>query len=162
MTRGLALHARFSGVAAALLLLVRVPDAMAQVSYDLTLASGTPVRITTTVDPGRRIRSEALAVRGDTLYLRFAGPGGRQAYPLNTLRSLEVRGGLDRKRGMLIGAAAGAALGLGLGGEERGSTTTGMALIGTAFGFGFAPHGWQRLPLPEACVSTATLRCTRQ
>lgn len=130
-----------------LLLLARGTDAGAQGSYELTLASGTPVRITTVADPGRRIRSEALAVKSDTLYLRFAGPGGRLAYPLSTLRSLEVLGGLDRKRGALIGAAAGVALGLVLGSEERASTTTGMALIGTAFGFAFAPRGWQRLPL---------------
>jgi hypothetical protein len=149
MSRAVASRAGAGGVVALLLLLVGNADAGAQTGYELTLASGTPVRITTVAEPGRRIRSEALRVSTDTLFLRFAGPDGRVAYPLATLRSLEVRGGLARWRGTLIGAAAGVAAGVALGGEERGSTTTGMALIGASFGFAFAPRGWQRLPLPS-------------
>ena len=131
-----------------LLMVAPGPAATAQAPYTLTLAPGTEVRFSTTDAPGRRMRGVARGVGNDSLHLMEAVRDGRRSVALSSLESLEVRGGLARRRGMLIGALVGAAIGLRMGSEERGSVTTGMALIGTAVGYAFAPKGWERLPLP--------------
>ena len=130
------------------LLLFAPPPAAAQAPYTITLARGTEVRISTVEAPGRRMRGIARGISNDTLHFMDAIRDGRRSVALSRLQSLEVRGGIARRRGMLVGALVGAAIGLRMGSEERGSVTTGMALIGTAAGYAFAPKGWERLPLP--------------
>lgn len=124
------------------------PAATAQAPFTITLAPGTDVRISTMDAPGRRMRGVARGISNDTLHFMEAIRDGRRSVAISRLQSLEVRGGIARRRGMLIGALVGAAIGLRMGSEERGSVATGMALIGTAAGYAFAPKGWERLPLP--------------
>lgn len=124
------------------------PAVQAQAPYTLTLARYTEVRISTTQPGSRRMRGLARGIASDTLHFMEPIRDGRRAVALADLTSLEVRGGIARRRGMLIGALAGAAIGFTMGSEERGSVMAGMAMIGTAVGYAFAPKGWERLPLP--------------
>lgn len=128
-----------------LLLFAIAKSASAQVAYHLSLTPGTQVRIETNQQPGRKIAGEVYGVARDTLRL-----GGDAAgyYAVSDLRKLEIRTGIARKRGMLIGTIVGGAIGFLEGTEERFSVTVGTALIGTLVGFAFAPKGWEKIPLP--------------
>ena len=128
----------------------------AQAPYRVALEPGTRVRVTTDGVPDRRVIGSVLALRDDTLALR--GTDGQHRFPLTHLRSLEVRGGKDRRRGMLIGGGIAFGITAVFGGVDRanGQISTGgltetlatNAVIGALVGWVFAPTGWEPIPLP--------------
>lgn len=128
----------------AIAVLIMARPASAQVAYHLSLNPGTQVRIETREQPGRKITGEVYSTVRDTLFLQ-----GDRGYAVSDLKSLRLRSGVDRKRGILIGAAIGGVAGFFEGTEERGSVTAGTAMIGMLFGYAFAPKGWEKIPLPD-------------
>lgn len=121
--------------------------AEAQSAYHLSFAPGTQVRVSTVQSPRSRFKGTVAYARSDTLMLETRSM--TRPFALRDLHSLEIRGGINRKKGMLIGAVIGAALGA-TSSEERASVAAGSAMMGAVVGFAFAPRGWEALPLPEA------------
>lgn len=133
----------------------------AQLPVRVALDPGTQVRLTTDSAPHRRVVGRVASLRADTLRLQpHGGFGGAPAYPTASIRTLEIRGGEDKRRGILIGAGIGAGIVLVFGGMDhaRGqissnellSTMVGNALIGGLIGYAFAPTGWERIPVPRS------------
>jgi len=147
---------RFASAGVVALALAASHTAAGQVPYRVALEPGTRVRVTTDGVPGRRVTGSVLALRDDTLALR--GKDGQHRFPLTHLRSLEVRGGKDRRRGMLIGGGIAFGITAVFGGIDRanGGISTGSlagtlatnAAIGALLGWVFAPTGWEPIPLP--------------
>jgi hypothetical protein len=134
-------------------------EARAQDSYRLAIDPGTDVRFRLRADPERDVRGRVYAMAGDTLVLVSDGAVSPR-YPLATLSRLEIRGGEDKRRGMLLGAGAlgGIAVVFGgidaakgnISGGDLAGTIIGNALIGALIGYAVAPRGWVRLPLPAS------------
>lgn len=150
---------RTIAIAAAAAVLACFPGgAHAQVPVRVALDPGTQVRLTTRGAPDVRIKGRVEALRNDTLHL-LEGGDFRSSHPTATIETLEIRGGEDKRRGVLIGAAIGAGIVVVFGGidHSRGeigtaellSTTVGNALIGGLIGYAFAPRGWERIPVPR-------------
>lgn len=145
----------FMGGCAVALLALASGSARAQGGVSVTLAPNAEVRVRTLEQPSRAIRGRALELTADTLFLSRSGVMTR--YPVSALRSLEVRSGHDRRRGMLIGGAATGGIALVFGGIDasRGKISTGEwmgtivsnTIIGGLFGYMLAPRGWAQVPL---------------
>ena len=123
----------------------------------VTLAPGTRVRVTT-APPSRRLDGRVVEMTADSLFLGDRGSGTQLRVAIGELRTLEVRGGEDKRRGMAIGGGIGFGITAVFGGIDhaRGEIGTGEligatltnALIGMLIGYAFAPTGWEGLPLP--------------
>lgn len=121
----------------------------------VTLAPNAEVRVRTVEQPSRTVRGRALELTADTLFLSRSGAMAR--YPVSQLRSLEVRSGRDRRRGMLIGGAFTGGIALVFGGIDAANGNIGTGewmgtivsntIIGGLFGYMLAPRGWAQVPL---------------
>lgn len=128
--------------------------ALAQSDYRVAIQPGTDVRFMLRDSVSDRRVGRAEGVSGDTLLL--STPVLR--VPLRDLSSLEIRGGRDRRRGVVIGAAAlGVVTGVAGGVDVSRSnisfgdyigTLLGNIVVGGAVGYLLAPTGWLQLPLP--------------
>lgn len=144
--------------AALLLLAAGAGPAAAQETFTLDLSRGTQVRVTTVEAPAERVVGRVTTSTRDTLALLTRGSA--RAFAVPELATLEVRGGLDRRRGALIGAGLGvlvALIGGGIdvatGDAEVGEVlgvAAGNGLIFGVIGYAFAPKGWEPLPIPTA------------
>ena len=144
--------------AAVAALCILAPTAQAQSSgYHIALGRGSAVRVTTMLEPSRRIVGKVLAMPGDTIILD--SNSAQVKFPLAALNSLEIRGEEDKRRGFTIGAVALGGIAVVFGGIDYSkdrisggdwfSTIVGNALIGGLIGYAFAPKGWDPLPLPS-------------
>lgn len=113
------------------------------------------------------LRSDTTGVRqgssgsvvDDTLRLQPRGGVPARALALRDLSRLEISGGDDKRKGMLIGAGiVGGATAIFAGVDaSKGAISAGdavgtvavNALLGALVGYAFAPAGWERLPLPS-------------
>lgn len=133
--------------------------ASAQEPFRLALGRGAEVRVTPLAAPGERRVGKVELMTGDTIRVLERGSNTVNSYAIRDLRLLEIRGGENKRRGVLIGAGflGGIALVFGSIDASRGevtgsdvfSATVGNALIGALIGYAFAPKGWERLPLPR-------------
>ena len=139
-------------------------SARAQATAGLSIQPGTELRVTCLANPEQRVRGRVVRLFGDTIVLQ-ADDVTRQV-ALGDLAALEVRGGEDKRRGFMIGAAVTGVITAAIGGIDAGlgnanvgdvvGATLGNILLGGLVGYAFAPTGWVRIPLP---ISTA--RTTR-
>jgi hypothetical protein len=127
-------------------------------AYRVAIARGTTVRMSSRIAPDRRTTRDVDVVTGDTL--SFLARGGDAAQVrLSDLARLEVRGGKDRRRGVLYGAAA---LGVvtavaggidyahdNISGGDLVGSTIGNMVLGGLIGYALSPTGWEALPLPR-------------
>lgn len=120
-------------------------------TYTLAFASDTRLRVMTLDRPGERWVGRVIGQSSDTLMFLRERSSQRQAVLIDRLERLEVRGGRNRKKGMLIGAVAGTVLGATVGRVEGNglNDAIGQGIVGTLFGYVFAPTGWKRVPLPQ-------------
>ena len=139
----------------ALLLVGASATAGAQDGGALVITTGTEVRLTPRAAGAPRIRGRVVVLARDTIVLR--DDASRTA--LRDLSAIEVRGGEDKRRGFLIGAAVATGItgvfgGIDaskgeISGEDFAGTLLFNALVGGLIGYAFAPKGWERIPMPE-------------
>lgn len=123
-------------------------------AYRLEIEPGTDVRLVT---HEARQTGRASGVDGDTIALSH--DGRIQRYALREARRIEIRGGDDTRKGVLVGAGL-AVIVTGVAGGidvSKGNISAGEvvgaaalnALLGGVIGYALAPGGWERLPLPR-------------
>jgi len=156
------LHRLAAAFAAAALL--RAAPAAAQFRIDLQ--PGTRVRLTTAVEPVERVRGRVIRSEDNGMTfvvqarVRGLRAGREMSYRVQDLASVEVRGGRNRARGVLMGVAIATGISGVFGGIDhaRGELSSGElagtvvsnAVAGALLGYAFAPRGWLALPLPRA------------
>lgn len=122
--------------------------------HRVLIAPDARVRLTLRAEPTTRLDDRVARFVGDTLTLQSS-----RAFAIPELASLEVRGGKNRRRGVLYGVgiitaitAAGAipdhSKGVVTTGEMLGAFA-GNAVVGAIAGYYLAPKGWIRVPLPR-------------
>ena len=139
---------------AVILSLALSSSAVAQLAPGVSVAQRSEVRLTL-VSPNDRFRGRFDSASRDSVYVDRGNV--RAAYAFRNVRRFEVRGGEDKRRGFLIGAAiAGAITGVAGGidyskdrisGDDFAGALIGNFLIGGLVGYAFAPKGWIELPL---------------
>ena len=159
----LGLSARFGIRAAAIALAAAMLGAVpAAAQFRIDLDPGARVRLTTAAAPDQKVAATVVRIDGNgstvIVWPRGAAPGVEERYALSDLAMLEVRGGRDRARGVMIGAGIATASAALFGGIDRArgkissgeltGTVVSNAVAGALLGYAFAPRGWRRLPLP--------------
>lgn len=154
---------RHAASAVALLMVVASAPlrAQQQSGYRLDIEPGTDLRLVLRASPGESLRGRGIVIAGDTLLLTVKRGSSSRRLALAELSRLEIRGGKNRLRGATIGAGAVVILGalgayadrnnpdvVSSAGETISSLVFG-AVLGGLIGYGFAPAGWERLPLPR-------------
>ena len=144
-------------IALALALMAAASPLAAQ-GYRLAIDPGTEVRFRVRADSMESARALVDGVVNDSLRLAPSRGLPSRAIPLGTLSSLEVRGGEDKRRGIIRGAAIGAVITAVAGGidvsrdEISAGDAVGTIIVNSIFGgllgWIFAPAGWEALPLP--------------
>ncbi|MDB4887145.1 MAG: hypothetical protein JWN79_2583 [Gemmatimonadetes bacterium] len=147
-------------VAAFVLAAAASVPAAAQDGYAIGLQPGAEVRFSVRGSDHEVIRGRAVRIDGDTLVVAsgaLAGAAPRRVL-LTDLATLQVRGGRDRRRGVVIGAVGlGVVTGVAGGIDYAHNTITfgdfigtlaGNVALGAGVGYLLAPTGWFRLPLP--------------
>ena len=129
-------------------------SAAAQLAPGVSVAQRSEVRLTL-VSPSERFRGRFDSASQDSVYIERGDV--RMAYPFANVRRFEVRGGEDKKKGFLIGAAVAGGItavagGIDLAkdrisGDDFAGTMIVNVLIGGLVGYAFAPKGWIDLPL---------------
>ena len=124
----------------------------AQVAQGVRLEPAAHVRVSIA---GGRERGDVISHDADSLRLR-RGSSAR-GYAFRDIQRLEVRGGRDRRRGMLLGAGIVGGIGLVFGGIDAANgrisggdyvgTVITNALAGAAVGVLISPRGWREIPL---------------
>jgi hypothetical protein len=126
----------------------------AQIASGVTLTPGTHVRVTLATE-NERARGSVVSYDDDSL--RIDRDARAHAYAFPNIARLEVRGGRDRRRGILRGALILGGIGVvfggidaaqgNLAGDEYAATIVTNALIGGALGLLWSPRGWREIPL---------------
>lgn len=127
-------------------------------AFRLSIDEGTAVRFALRTDTTSSRRETTAGVVNDSLRLRSRNGASESVVALRDLARLEISGGDDKRRGMLLGAGiVGGATAIFAGADaSKGNISAGdavgtvavNAVLGALIGYALAPRGWERLPLP--------------
>lgn len=136
----------------------RPEAAIPATAFRLSIDEGTAVRFALRSDTTSSRRETSSGVVNDTLRLQSRNGTSESAVALRDLARLEISGGDDKRRGMLLGAGiVGGATAIFAGADaSKGNISAGdavgtvavNAVLGALIGYALAPRGWERLPLP--------------